>query len=219
MTSADFDRWDHEAKDLEDNIRHLVAISAGASASRLCAVTLAAQRRLQQLTSLPDRVHFIQQARESMLKMASIMGTPKSINALAELAKVVESDSAVAKELAHTCLLRNQSNYDYNKMRTRGWKLFSTVYGKHAATVEAKLHSLYPDLAEVTIVDSYGRLLSETTYLNARDTELCAIGSLVPLNVPTQLKSHCIGASRLGATEAMVQTALRLAKLVCTKRP
>ncbi|KAJ1782293.1 hypothetical protein LPJ59_006847 [Coemansia sp. RSA 2399] len=103
-------------------------------------------------------------------------------------------------------------------MRSRGKALFGAIYGRHASTVEERLQALYPELAEVIIVDSYGRLLSETTFLSARDTELCAIGSLVPQNVPAQLKSHCIGASRLGATDAMIQAALQLAKLICTKR-
>ncbi|KAJ2784384.1 hypothetical protein GGI15_002279 [Coemansia interrupta] len=113
---------------------------------------------------------------------------------------------------------RSRSPYDYATIRARGQQLFASVYGRHAVTVESKLHSLYPDLAEVIISDSYGRLLSETRYLGACETELCAIGSLVPQDVPAQLKSHCIGAKRLGASEEVIQAALRLAKLICTRK-
>ncbi|KAJ2826883.1 hypothetical protein FBU31_003319 [Coemansia sp. 'formosensis'] len=132
---------------------------------------------------------------------------------------LVGSNSDLAQELANVPALRCQTNYNYDQMRARGQNLFDGIYGRHAVAVEGKLRGLYPDLAEVVMVDCYGRLLGETRYLDGRDTELCAIGSLVPQDVPSQLKSHCLGAARMGATEEMVQAALRLAKLICTRRP
>ncbi|KAJ2496393.1 hypothetical protein IWW47_003805 [Coemansia sp. RSA 2052] len=206
--SDELKAWDNEAQALDDNVRHLVAISAMASANRTSSIATIAQRRLDQLAQTSEKAHFIQQTREAILKMACLMGTPK-----------VRSDSDLAKELAKAPALRSQANYNYDQMRARGQDLFDGIYGRHAATVEGKLRSLYPDLAEVVMVDCYGRLLGETRYLDGRDTELCAIGSLVPQDVPSQLKSHCLGAARMGATEDMVQAALRLAKLICTKRP
>lgn len=218
----DFASWDSEAKELDDNIRHLVAISTLASANRPQSIAQVAQRRLQRLDQeVKHQTHFIQQAREALLKMSSIMGTPRSINALTSLMTVVSDNKHlkhVIAQLDQKPTLRGVHNYNYLEMKERGQQLFNGIYGKYAERVESKLNALCPDLAEVILVDSYGRLLGETKYLEAMDTELCAIGSLVPLGVPDQLKSHCIGASRLGATEDMVQAALRLAKLVCSKR-
>ncbi|KAJ2697983.1 hypothetical protein H4218_003601 [Coemansia sp. IMI 209128] len=211
--------WDSEAQALDDNVRHLVAISAMASANRTSSIASVARRRLDQLVQTSEKAVFIQQSREAILKMSCLMGTPKSINALTSLMSLVGSDSDLAQELAKVPALRSQENYGYNQMRARGQDLFDGIYGRHAVTVEGKLRGLYPDLAEVVMVDCYGRLLGETRYLDGRDTELCAIGSLVPQDVPSQLKSHCLGAARMGATEDMVQAALRLAKLICTKRP
>ncbi|KAJ2759607.1 hypothetical protein H4S06_002148 [Coemansia sp. BCRC 34490] len=223
VSREDLERWDAEAQDLDVTTRSLVAISAGASANRPRSVSLVVQRHLEELHELSDKVRFIRQTREALLKMTSIMGTPKAINALSEVSRITaESDSssrAIAAELSRTPLLRTPSNYTYEQMRLRGKELFDAVYGKHANRVEHRLRALYPELAEVIMVDSYGRLLSESAYLCARDTELCAVASLVPQNVPVQLKSHCIGASRLGASDAVIQAVLRLAKLVCTRRP
>ncbi|KAJ2893107.1 hypothetical protein IWW38_002974 [Coemansia aciculifera] len=211
--------WDTEAQALDDNVRHLVAISAMASANRTSSIAAVAQRRLDQLAQTSEKAHFIQQTREAILKMSCLMGTPKSINALTSLMALVGPGSDLAQELTKIPSLRSQANYNYDQMRARGRELFDGIYGRHASTVEGKLRALYPDLAEVVMVDCYGRLLGETRYLDGRDTELCAIGSLVPLDVPSQLKSHCLGAARMGATEEMVQAALQLAKLICTKRP
>ncbi|KAJ2553760.1 hypothetical protein EV175_002824 [Coemansia sp. RSA 1933] len=184
VTREDLVRWDAEAKELDDSTRSLVAISASASANRPDAVSHLVQKRLQELDKLADQVHYVQQARESLLKMTSIMGTPKAINALAEVSKTTALDNTVMAELQKAPLLRTPDSYKYAQMRLRGKQLFDAIYGRHATSVEARLQALYPELAEVIMVDSYGRLLSETTYLCARDTELCAVGSLVPQNVP-----------------------------------
>ncbi|KAJ2377394.1 hypothetical protein IW150_001409 [Coemansia sp. RSA 2607] len=218
LTTDEIGSWDVEAQPLSGNLPSLVAISTLTSANRPVDVAAIAKRRVQQLVTTSEQVQFIQQTRESILKMSSITGTPRSINALTSLMSTIEPSSSISAELSKAVSPRSESPYDYAQIRARGQQLFASIYGRHAETVEAKLHSLYPDLVEVIISDSYGRLLSETRYLSACETELCAIGSLVPQNVPAQLKSHCIGAKRLGASEEAVQAALRLAKIICTKR-
>ncbi|KAJ1722034.1 hypothetical protein LPJ53_003502 [Coemansia erecta] len=199
LSPDEIDSWSMEAQPLSGNLPSLVAISTLASANRPVDVASIARRRIQQLATTSEQVQFIQQTRESILKMSSITGTPRSINALTSLMSTVEPGSSVLAELLNIVSPRSESSYDYAQIRARGEQLFASIYGRHAETVEAKLHSLYPDLAEVIISDSYGRLLSETRYLGACETELCAIGSLVPQDVPAQLKSHCIGAKRLEA--------------------
>ncbi|KAJ1726893.1 hypothetical protein LPJ61_004889 [Coemansia biformis] len=217
IAACDFDAWEGAAEALAGGLLHLVAVAAAASANRPNAVGHIAQRRLQQLDQPSGRTDFVLQARETVVKMSSLMGMPRAINALHSLAAAVPQGSDLARELAAAPVLRGDADYSHARMRARGLELFSAIYGRHAATVEDRLHALCPDLAEVIVVDSYGRLLGETRRLSARDTELCAVGCLVPLDVPAQLKSHCLGASRLGASDAMVQAAIRLARLVCTR--
>ncbi|KAI8320223.1 hypothetical protein GQ54DRAFT_298804 [Martensiomyces pterosporus] len=218
ISQDEFENWDKEAKALGDGVRSLVAISAAASANYPNMAAAIARRRLQQLNQTSDKVHFVQQSRESILKMTSLMGIPKGINAMQSLMDVVKPDKAVMHELSLIPPLRSSSNYSYELVKSSGRELFNGIYGKHAEAVETKLRTLYPDMAETIMLDSYGHLLSEARYLNGMETELCAIGALVPQDVAAQLKSHYLGAARLGATEEMVQAALRLAKLVTTRR-
>ncbi|KAJ1941451.1 hypothetical protein FBU59_003496 [Linderina macrospora] len=218
ITLSDLETWDSEAAALDDSIRSLVAISTLASANRPSAIAQIAQRRLDQLGHLSDKVHYVQQTRESILKMTSIMGTPKGINALSSLMSQINKDTEITGALSELPPLRSRDSFDYDQIRARGEQLFRDIYDRHAPRVVGSLSAMYPDLAEVILVDSYGHLLAETRYLSGMETELCAIGSLIPQDVPSQLKSHCIGAGRLGASEEMVQAALRLAKLVCLKR-
>ncbi|KAJ2773867.1 hypothetical protein IWQ56_000825 [Coemansia nantahalensis] len=219
MDACEFDAWEGEAGALECGLLHLVAAAAASSANRPETVTHLARRRLGQLEQAADRAAFVLQAREALLKMSSLMGTPRTINALHALAAAVAPDSDLAQELAAAPMLRGGDDYSYSRMRARGMELFGAIYGRHAPTVERRLRDLCPDLAEVVVVDSYGHLLAESRRLGPRDTELCAVGCLVPMDVPAQLKSHCLGAVRLGASDAMVQAALRLARLACARRP
>ncbi|KAJ2070752.1 hypothetical protein GGI16_009269, partial [Coemansia sp. S142-1] len=62
--------WDNEAQALDDNVRHLVAISAMASANRTSSIATVAQRRLDQLAQTSEKAFFIQQTREAILKMS-----------------------------------------------------------------------------------------------------------------------------------------------------
>ncbi|KAJ2711721.1 hypothetical protein H4R19_003111 [Coemansia spiralis] len=218
--ASEFDAWEGAAGALEGGLLHLVAAAAAASANRPGVITEVARRRLGQLAEPAERVAFVLQMREALLKMSALMGTPRAINALHGLADAVPADGELAQALAAAPVLRDSSaDSGYARMRARGLELFDSIYGRHAPTVERRLRALCPDLAEVVVVDAYGRLLAESRRLGPRDTELCAVACLVPLDVPAQLKSHCLGAARLGASDAMVQAALRLARLVCARRP
>jgi len=64
-------------------------------------------------------------------------------------------------------------------------------------------------------IDMYGKLLSNTSVLSAAETELVVIGALWPINVPAQLKGNVRSALNVGATQAQVNAALRLAKMIC----
>ncbi|PVV04958.1 hypothetical protein BB560_000522 [Smittium megazygosporum] len=79
------------------------------------------------------------------------------------------------------------------------------------------MNQTFPDLADFVITEFYGKLMGETKVLNLLETELCFIGALVPLQVPSQLKSHAIGASKCGASEKTVEGALKVAKLILAK--
>ncbi|KAJ2474866.1 hypothetical protein EV174_005481, partial [Coemansia sp. RSA 2320] len=147
----DLKAWDAEHQALDDNVRHLVAISAMASANRPAPIADIARRRLGQLEHLSEKTYFVQQTREAILKLSSLVGTPKCINAMASLMGVVGSDSDLATELAKIPILRNSANYDYEQMRARGQELFNSVYGRQATVVENKLRGMYPELAEVVM--------------------------------------------------------------------
>ena len=67
-----------------------------------------------------------------------------------------------------------------------------------------KMRGFHPDLADWILEDGYGRVLSRPG-LSVRERELLVVAVLSTLDVPAQLKSHQLGALRVGATEAQVR--------------
>lgn len=64
----------------------------------------------------------------------------------------------------------------------------------------------------LTVHLEYGMYLSETKLLSPVETSMTTIASLLPMDVPTQVKWHMRGLLRNGGSEAEVEYALELAK-------
>lgn len=73
----------------------------------------------------------------------------------------------------------------------------------------SRMRGFHPDLADWILEDGYGKVLSRPV-LSVRERELLIVAVLGALNVPAQLKSHQLGALRVGADAAQVQAMGRL---------
>ena len=73
------------------------------------------------------------------------------------------------------------------------------------------MRGFHPDLAAWILEDGYGKVLSRPV-LTVRERELLIVAVLGTLNVPAQLKSHQLGAVRVGAGEAEVKQMGRLSR-------
>ncbi|KAJ2722122.1 hypothetical protein GGI07_003506 [Coemansia sp. Benny D115] len=143
--------------------------------------------------------------------MIATIGAPRVINGTAAL---MDSVSLHIKQMLPENAIRTREEYDYDETRKRGLELWRAVYSKQADKLETKIGSWCPDLIEVIQTDLYGRLLSDSRILDAKSTELCTIGALMPINVPSQLKSHVLGAGRLGATPEEISAASALTEII-----
>jgi alkylhydroperoxidase/carboxymuconolactone decarboxylase family protein YurZ len=95
--------------------------------------------------------------------------------------------------------------------RIAGERLFRKVYGDSAEAVLERLGSPSETFRDAVIEDAYGRILSRPE-LDASDREWFAVAALVALDCPQQLKSHVLGAMRLGVTRDDLGSLLRLLK-------
>ncbi|KAJ2772985.1 hypothetical protein IWQ57_001518 [Coemansia nantahalensis] len=192
-------------------LRYTLAVTALAAAN---APQLIAEVTAHCCAELPhaDAVRFVEMAREALVKMVSTIGAPRAINGAAALAEA--TDAAVRTALP-TDSRRCGAEYRYEAMRRRGRELWRDVYGSQADRLQAQIGAWSPDLIEVIQTDLYGRLLSDCRVLDAKTTELCAICSLVPLDVPAQLKSHVRGAGLLGAASDEIAAAAAIAEAAC----
>ncbi|KAJ2307630.1 hypothetical protein IWW55_000868 [Coemansia sp. RSA 2706] len=198
---------------LHPPLRYAIAVTAMASAN---APELVGSLARACETALPvlEMVRFVELSRESLLKMISTIGTPRVINGTAALMDAVSE--SIKKHLPTTSR-RSKERYSYDTIRERGLELWRGVYSSQADKLERKIAGWNPELIEVIQTDLYGRLLSDCQLLDIKSTELCTIGALLPINVPSQLKSHVLGAERHGASADEIAAAKAIAELVCTQ--
>ncbi|KAJ1956049.1 hypothetical protein EC988_001543, partial [Linderina pennispora] len=205
----EFTKLDSIAQTLQPVIRYVVAVTALASANHPTTIDSLVRYCKAQLTE-DEMTEFVAKSRESLVKMISTMGAPRVINATGSLMNAVGED--IASKLLPVPI-RSKENATYDEIRERGLQLWNVIYGAQANKLENKLKNMYPDLAEVIQVDIYGRLLSNTDVLTTKETELCTIASLVPMDVPAQLKSHTLGAGRVGASADEVEAVVNSSEL------
>ncbi|KAJ2081307.1 hypothetical protein H4R24_002426 [Coemansia sp. RSA 988] len=192
-------------------LRYAITVTAMASANipgHISALTNHCNHTL----SRDELYQYTELSRESLLKMIATIGAPRVINATAALMEALDES---VKKMLPTLSRRSRDEYNYETVHQRGMELWRSVYSKQADKLESKIHAWYPDLIEVIQTDLYGRFLSDTRVLDEKSTELCTIGSLIPINVPAQLKSHVLGAGRLGASDDEIAAATALAETVC----
>ena len=96
-------------------------------------------------------------------------------------------------------------------LRKRGEALCRRIYGGVYGKMIARMQGFHPDLARWILEDGYGKVLSRPL-LSVCERELLVVAVLGMLDVPAQLKSHCLGAVRVGADEAQVQAMLRVSR-------
>jgi len=167
-------------------IRHLTRIVRAAAEGR--------KDRLRALyeAALADGVAAAD-LQEATLQVFLFAGFPRTIGAFEELGKVVDTPPPV-------------EDPPPADLEERGLELFRRIYAGHADTVIAKLESLHPDFARMTLRGAYGRVLSRP-FLDARERELMAVSMLAGLGLEAQLQAHVRGALRCGASPGEIRMA------------
>ncbi|KAH7052773.1 hypothetical protein BKA57DRAFT_456412 [Linnemannia elongata] len=162
---------------------------------------------------LETQVRFIRRLREGMFKGSVLCGGPYGINALGAVNFALSPELSAAVNAAGP--VRGPHNTATpEEYQQRGRELFQTIYQHHTEPILTKIGNSSRDLVEGILRDTYGKVLSDTTLISIPETELCLVASLVPLNVPPQLKSHVYGSRNVGVPMEQVQQVVAVAELI-----
>ncbi|MFN2420019.1 MAG: carboxymuconolactone decarboxylase family protein [Gemmatimonadota bacterium] len=155
--------------------------------------------------ALPDLLAHVapSEVEELLLQTYLFAGFPRAINAF-----FAWQGWAVARGLQRD--LSPVEAYEPAHWRARGELLCRLVYGAGFAALQQRLARLHPALAEWTLVEGYGKVLSRPGPDFAR-RELAAVGALVALGAERQLASHLRGAVNAGVPRPLVASAARAA--------
>ncbi|KAF9557716.1 hypothetical protein EC968_007510 [Mortierella alpina] len=162
---------------------------------------------------LAEQVRFARRLREGLFKASSLCGGPYAINALRAVNFALEPElSAAVNEHGP---VRSPDNVSSSEVYLqRGRDLFQTIYQHHTDPILTKIGNSSQDLVQGILRDTYGKLLSDTSLISIPETELCLVATLVPLNVPPQLKSHVYGARNVGVPMEQVQQVVSVAESI-----
>ncbi|MGH7543199.1 MAG: hypothetical protein ACREK7_04600 [Gemmatimonadota bacterium] len=92
--------------------------------------------------------------------------------------------------------------------RERGEALCRLVYGKNYEALQIRLGRLHPALAEWTLIDGYGKVLSRQGP-GPHVREMSAVGALIALGEGRQLVSHLQGALYAGVDLPVLEAGAR----------
>lgn len=185
----------------EPEVRWLV-LAAAATALGSREVTLHVLRRIREAGVGTGPV------REAILQTYLFAGYPRAINALAELAALWGDDPPPGAELDLVADLDRQEDWIRD-----GAALCETVYGPGYRKLLELMARLSPELGRWMIVEGYGKVLSRPE-LDPRARELTAVGALLMLHVPAQLRAHLRGALHVGATAEDVRGTIAAAAVL-----
>jgi 4-carboxymuconolactone decarboxylase len=178
-----------------------LALAAAATAAGRRDTTRAVLRLLVRRGLPPERL------RAAVLQTYLFAGYPRAINALAELAALLPEPATapvvdlVADAGAH------------REWLARGQALCRRVYGGAYDKLLMTMARISPDLARWMVVEGYGKVLSRSV-LGPRGAELVALGALLALDVPDQLRAHIRGAFHCGATAEEIEEVIATAALI-----
>ena len=207
-------RYRQTPRELESRLEDLE--QAGALKPALARLVLAAaaatQGRPQTVRSVLKLVLRrgapVDQVREAILQSYLFVGYPRVINALAALREISGVDGG-ALPVDLRAAADHPSSWEEN-----GQSLCRRIYGSRYEKLLATMVVLSSDLPRWMVLEGYGKVLSRPL-LDSHTRELVAVGSLVPLRVPEQLRAHSRGALHVGARPEEVKLTLRVAALVC----
>lgn len=136
---------------------------------------------------------------ELLLQTAVFAGYPRAINAFYTWQGWASRAGLVRRS-------RGVEPPDPEEWRRRGEELCRLVYGGGYEALQERLGRLHPALAEWTLVEGYGKILSRPGIDPAR-RELAATGALIALRAERQLRPHLRGAVHAGAPVPLVADA------------
>ena len=150
--------------------------------------------------------------KEAIMQVALFAGFPRVINALSFITSsaLAEHFQADSSEESSSAYANSSTIKTTEEWRQLGDMTFAAINGNVADVVKNRLHYMDRDLEDWIVSFSYGRVLSRPI-LSLRQRQLINIQLLTASAVLPQLKSHLIGAVRVGCTHRELRASIEIA--------
>ncbi|MCA8948913.1 MAG: carboxymuconolactone decarboxylase family protein [Planctomycetes bacterium] len=153
--------------------------------------TLGAAAKAAQDRSLPRA-----DLEEMLLQSVLFCGFPRAVTAFEQLGEVWPAASPPTGGALPAA-----------EQGAAGRQLFSAIYGRNAAAVDAMLAGFHNEFRSFVLDVAYGRILTRPG-LSGHDRELLAVAALAASDQRRQFAGHARGALHLGATRTVLREVL-----------
>ena len=147
--------------------------------------------------------------REIVLTSYLFDGYPAALEGYRILKNVGTSNGSTGRSIEYT-------SQNIEHWRQRGTKLCQQIYGQQFIPLMDRVSEFAPELRESMIGEGYGKVLSRQE-LNIIYRELCVVSMLTIKFRLRQLRSHILGALRVGAYVDQVEIAVSVASNFLTE--
>ncbi|KAK6433987.1 hypothetical protein LTR95_009827 [Oleoguttula sp. CCFEE 5521] len=158
------------------------------------------------LTSTSARQALIRRLREALVKLVSVVGVPKPLEAvfcIAEVENEEDKDYSFSRE--------TWSSGQANRVRGRQW-LDQIYRANHAAT--QRTLAAHKDFEWLSEEITYGLYLSDHSILDGVDTELVVLSGIMMQNLRRETGWHLRGIRRIGVSQKDVERIHQCIELV-----
>ncbi|KAI9736167.1 MAG: hypothetical protein M1834_001052 [Cirrosporium novae-zelandiae] len=152
---------------------------------------------------------------EGLMKGLMLYGVPRTLNAFYPLAADILKDEELLALSPEPVLNVRKDVKNPLDLTERGMQYFRNIYRNVTDRVLLPMERIAPDLMQGAVNLEFGLYMSETAVLSAIETSQVTIGSLLPLDAPSQVQWHMRGLIRNGGKEEQVKFALDIARIVC----
>lgn len=148
--------------------------------------------------STPDqRKGLIRRLREALVKLVSVVGVPKPLEAIFSIADIEREE-----DKDYSCSREDWQADEANKKRGADW--LSKIYRHNDAQTKDRM-AAHKDFRWLSVEITYGLYLSDHTILDEIDTELVVLSGIMIQNLKTETGWHLRGTRRIGVSQDEVE--------------
>ncbi|KAJ1950764.1 hypothetical protein EC988_004263 [Linderina pennispora] len=208
--AIDFFQLDDIAAALEPTLRYAMMVSTFGSVMDHVGIA-SLVKHCEAILNQDDFVSFVELSRRAIIKTIAMVGSARAHYAMIILMQAVSED---VKAKLSKDVYRTEEEQDYKLVSKRGQDFARRVFEDHADAILKDNTDMCPELLPVFFFDAYGRFICSEGIMPLKESELCILAAVIPLQIEDYINIHIKGSAVYGANKDEINAAMAVGDLV-----